>query len=123
MQHLLRSGCPKGKLVLGIPAFGRSYTLFSSYSTGLNALVKGLGKRGNITLTDGFLGYNEVRLTANVFLIFWIFCKTNLQFRFVKKYERTMDGKLLIFEIVQPSMRQRVINGSVMMTPKLFNKR
>lgn len=60
VQHLLKSGCPKSKLVLGVPAFGRSYTLFSSYSTGLGALVKGLGKAGNLSQSEGFLGYNEV---------------------------------------------------------------
>ncbi|XP_037027541.1 probable chitinase 2 [Bradysia coprophila] len=60
VQHLLKSGCPKEKLVLGIPAFGRSYTLYSQYSTGLNALVKGVGRAGNFSQSEGFLGYNEI---------------------------------------------------------------
>lgn len=48
------------KLVLGVPTYGRSYTLKDSAKSGLNEDVSGVGRPGEYTQEAGFLGYNEI---------------------------------------------------------------
>lgn len=48
------------KLILGVPAYGRSYTLRDSKNNGLNDEVADVGKPGEYTKEGGFLGYNEI---------------------------------------------------------------
>lgn len=60
VQMYVRNGCPKEKIILGIPSFGRSFTLRSTYTTGLDAAVSGLGDAGDRSQAKGFLGFNEV---------------------------------------------------------------
>lgn len=51
---------PPRQLVLGVPAYARSYTLRSSTSNGLGASVSGPGEPGPYTKVAGFLSYNEI---------------------------------------------------------------
>lgn len=56
-------GAPKHKLIVGVPFYGRSYTLGSKDSNGLKAPIKkwvGGGQPGNYTGEAGILAYYEV---------------------------------------------------------------
>ena len=52
-------GCPREKLVIGIPTYGRSWTLAGPES-GINAPAVSGGDRGPVTNEKGFLAYNEI---------------------------------------------------------------
>ena len=59
MSYMLRLGAPASKLVMGIPTFGRSYTLASS-KTDVGAPISGPGIPGQFTKEKGILAYYEV---------------------------------------------------------------
>ncbi|XP_059611395.1 acidic mammalian chitinase-like isoform X2 [Phlebotomus argentipes] len=60
VQFYTRNGCDKKQLVLGIPAYGKSYTLADKSKHGIGANVEGPGKAGPYLQEAGFLGYNEI---------------------------------------------------------------
>ena len=55
-------GASKEKLILGIPTYGRSFTLSSTAVTPPNAYFSGAGLGGPILEQSGFLGYQEICL-------------------------------------------------------------
>lgn len=55
----LDGGVPKHKLIMGIAAYGRSFTLQTS-DTNLGAAASNRGTAGTFTLESGFLSYYEV---------------------------------------------------------------
>lgn len=55
----LDGGAPKHKLIMGIAAYGRSFTLQTS-NTGLGAAASNRGTAGTFTHESGFLSYYEV---------------------------------------------------------------
>ncbi|XP_004685323.1 PREDICTED: chitinase-3-like protein 1 [Condylura cristata] len=57
--YLLRLGAPTSKLVMGIPTFGRSFTLASS-KTDVGAPTSGPGIPGRFTKEEGMLAYYEI---------------------------------------------------------------
>ncbi|XP_069897884.1 chitinase-3-like protein 1 isoform X1 [Dipodomys merriami] len=57
--YLLRLGAPANKLVMGIPTFGKSFTLASS-ETGVGAPISGPGIPGRFTQEQGTLAYYEI---------------------------------------------------------------
>lgn len=59
VQTWLKGGAPREKLVVGLPSYGRSFTL-SSASTGIGAPVSGVGFPGRYTKQPGMLAYYEV---------------------------------------------------------------
>lgn len=59
MGYMLRLGAPASKLVMGIPTFGKSFTLASS-EMGVGAPVSGPGLPGQFTKEEGVLAYYEV---------------------------------------------------------------
>ncbi|CAG9792356.1 unnamed protein product [Diatraea saccharalis] len=59
VEYWLKSGCPPEKLVLGVPFYGRTFTLKSTNHNGVRAPVTGAGINGPFTVTSGFIGYNE----------------------------------------------------------------
>lgn len=59
MGYMLRLGAPANKLVMGIPTFGRSFTLASS-KTDVGAPISGPGIPGQFTKEEGTLAYYEV---------------------------------------------------------------
>lgn len=60
IKHYLKSGADRDKLVLGIPTYGRSYTLFNPESTDIGAPADGPGEQGDATREKGYLAYYEV---------------------------------------------------------------
>ena len=58
-NYWVSEGCPKHKLVVGIPTYGRSWTL-SGGQTSLNSPAKGPGMTGPLSKAEGFLAYNEI---------------------------------------------------------------
>lgn len=60
VKYIIRHGMSADKLVLGIPLFGRSYTLAPSTLPAPGAIVSGWGEEGQYTQTRGMLAYFEV---------------------------------------------------------------
>ncbi|XP_043526629.1 chitinase-3-like protein 1 [Frieseomelitta varia] len=60
VKYWLEQGAPANKLVVGIPAYGRSFTLSNpSYNT-VGSSTNGPGRPGPYTQESGMLGYNEI---------------------------------------------------------------
>ncbi|XP_061486368.1 chitotriosidase-1-like [Rhineura floridana] len=59
VKYWKSQGAPSEKLIMGMPAYGRSFTLSSS-QTGVNAPASGPGTPGTYTREDGFLAYYEI---------------------------------------------------------------
>ncbi|EFA10488.1 chitinase 10 isoform X1 [Tribolium castaneum] len=55
-----KKGFPKSKIVLGVPFFGRSFTLQFTNETQVGAPIKGPGREGFYTQNPGFLAYFEI---------------------------------------------------------------
>lgn len=67
IDRILAQGCAREKLVMGIPTYGRTYTLMHEDWNGIDEEVDGLGEPGPFTLSRGSLGFNEVSyLTAHI---------------------------------------------------------
>ncbi|XP_065215171.1 serine-rich adhesin for platelets-like [Planococcus citri] len=60
VNHYLKKGVDREKLVLGIPTYGRSYTLFNADSTDLGSPADGPGEQGEATREKGYLAYYEI---------------------------------------------------------------
>ncbi|XP_015515301.2 probable chitinase 2 [Neodiprion lecontei] len=64
IQHLLKLGAPRRKLVLGLPTYGRTFVLTSLLSgandSPIGAEAMSTGFQGPYTRENGFMGYNEI---------------------------------------------------------------
>lgn len=60
VNALLALGAPANKVVLGVPFYGRSFTLSDPAQNGIGAPVKGAGAAGAITKEPGSLSYYEI---------------------------------------------------------------
>ncbi|KAK7501350.1 hypothetical protein BaRGS_00007475 [Batillaria attramentaria] len=68
-QYWVEKGCPRDKLVIGVPTYGRTFTLSNPSQNSLGAAAKGAGTAGAYTREAGFLAYYEIcekNETANV---------------------------------------------------------
>ncbi|CAG2064536.1 unnamed protein product [Timema podura] len=59
INHYLKLGADRDKLVLGIPTYGRSYTLFNPLANEVGAPADGPGEQGDATREKGYLAYYE----------------------------------------------------------------
>ncbi|XP_063982354.1 chitinase-like protein 3 [Diachasmimorpha longicaudata] len=60
VKYWLDQGAPKEKLVLGMPLYGRSFTLSNPLVNGVGAPIRGTGISGPYTREPGVLAYNEI---------------------------------------------------------------
>lgn len=56
----VKLGAPKEKLIIGMPTYGRSFTLSNSANFRVHSPANGGGKAGEYTKESGFLAYYEV---------------------------------------------------------------
>lgn len=88
IKYLLESGASADKIVLGIPTYGRSYTLFNEEATDLGSPADGPGEEGDATREKGYLAYYEVNLTKqyhfNRFVLLYILTLNSFFSRFVR---------------------------------------
>uniref|UniRef100_A0A182U402 GH18 domain-containing protein n=1 Tax=Anopheles melas TaxID=34690 RepID=A0A182U402_9DIPT len=59
INYWLSQGAPASKLVLGVPAYGRTFTLANSAVNGLRAPAEGPGRPGPYTSQYGYIAYHE----------------------------------------------------------------
>ncbi|KAI5637311.1 glycosyl hydrolases family 18 domain-containing protein [Phthorimaea operculella] len=60
IKYYLENGADRDKLVLGIPTYGRSYTLFNKDATEIGSPADGPGEQGDATREKGYLAYYEI---------------------------------------------------------------
>ncbi|XP_055374480.1 chitinase-3-like protein 1 [Condylostylus longicornis] len=60
VQYWLKQGAPPHKIVLGVPLYGRTFTLSNTNENKPGAPFNGPGLAGPYTKQGGFLGYNEI---------------------------------------------------------------
>ena len=60
MKYLLKLGASPDKLVLGVPFYGRTFTLADRNLHEIGSPSNGTGLRGWYSGLEGYLGYNEV---------------------------------------------------------------
>lgn len=60
MDYWHKLGVPKSKLNLGLPTYGRCFTLESIHRDGVNVRTKGASTAGKYTREQGFLSYYEI---------------------------------------------------------------
>ncbi|KAG8182777.1 hypothetical protein JTE90_018651, partial [Oedothorax gibbosus] len=60
VDYWLKGGAPKEKLILGMPLFGRSFTLANPNENGVHAQAAGSGESGRLNGDREILGFNEI---------------------------------------------------------------
>ncbi|CAH1249434.1 CHIT1 [Branchiostoma lanceolatum] len=60
VERWISGGAPPSKLVMGIPLYGRSFTLSSPSNTGVNAPIRGRGDAQTFTREAGIMSYYEI---------------------------------------------------------------
>ncbi|XP_042204643.1 acidic mammalian chitinase-like [Homarus americanus] len=60
INYWIDGGMPSTKLTLGMPLYGRCWTLDNPDQHGYNARASRPGRAGPLTQTEGMMGYNEI---------------------------------------------------------------
>lgn len=64
INYLMKKGAIAHKTVLGVPLYGRAFTLLNPNSNKMGAPAAPTSFQGPYTREDGFMGYNEICLEA-----------------------------------------------------------
>jgi chitinase len=62
VHYWISQGAPRDKIILGMPAYGNSFSLIDPTINGINSPSNGPGAAGNLLNQTGYLGYNEICL-------------------------------------------------------------
>jgi len=60
LEYLMKKGAVAEKTVLGVPLYGRAFSLMNPHDYKMGARAKTTSFQGPYTREDGFLGYNEI---------------------------------------------------------------
>jgi len=60
LEYLMKKGALPEKTVLGVPLYGRAFSLMNPHDYKMGARAKTTSFQGPYTREDGFLGYNEI---------------------------------------------------------------
>jgi len=60
LEYLMKKGALAEKTVLGVPLYGRAFTLMNPHDHKMGARAQTTSFQGPYTREDGFLGYNEI---------------------------------------------------------------
>jgi len=60
LKYLLKKGAVPAKTVLGVPLYGRAFSLLNPNSNRMGAPARDTSFQGPYTREDGFMGYNEI---------------------------------------------------------------
>lgn len=60
LNYLIKKGAKPEKTVLGVPLYGRSFSLMNPHDHYMGSKAKTTSFQGPYTREDGFLGYNEI---------------------------------------------------------------
>ena len=63
VKYYIELGADADKLVIGIPTYGRSYTLIDGNFTDFGVSADGPGEQGKYTREKGFMAFYEVRVS------------------------------------------------------------
>ncbi|CAI9718397.1 flavin-containing monooxygenase 5-like isoform X1 [Octopus vulgaris] len=59
-EYWLSKGAPASKMNIGVPTYGRTFTLSNPNNHGVGAPISGAGVAGTYTKTEGFIAYYEI---------------------------------------------------------------
>ncbi|ELU14955.1 hypothetical protein CAPTEDRAFT_184847 [Capitella teleta] len=59
-NYWVSQGCPKNKFIIGVPTYGRAFSLSDPSENGFGAPAKGAAPAGSYTREAGFYGYYEI---------------------------------------------------------------
>lgn len=126
MKFYINEGADANKLVLGIPTYGRSYTLLNEESTDIGAPTDGPGAQGDATREKGYLAYYEVK--SHHKRVFIRFENSNFNIsvilrRFAKELKRTIGQWFSQTQMQLVHMLSRETNGLDTMTNQLLAKK
>lgn len=71
VRYWLSKGAPPSKLIMGIPLYGRSFTLSDDSYNGMMAPAPRPGNPGPITQSAGIMSYNEICLESHTWTKHW----------------------------------------------------
>ena len=60
LNYLLKRGAKPEKTVLGVPLYGRAFSIENPHDNGMGARAGDTSFSGPYTREDGFMGYNEI---------------------------------------------------------------
>lgn len=60
VNYFIKKGAPAEKIILGIPTYGRSFTLANPQKNGVGATASGAGQAGTFTKEPGMLAFYEI---------------------------------------------------------------
>lgn len=69
INYWISKGAPKSKILLGIPFFGRSFTLVKNDQFRLGASTSSKGRPGPFIEEAGSLAYHEVNIMIEIIAI------------------------------------------------------